>query len=157
MPQHACKKFNRKQYWNAELSKAVAERRLALANLRRSLSPVNLDILQQKIRYSQRLIRMAKSLGWSWQEFYTSVDETTSSSEMWKKMRWVKVHRSNSHNYYKDNDSALSLLNSLTSDHACPSQPRFHSVYSTLESEITIHESDNSIKKTDTAPGKDEI
>lgn len=155
IPQHICSKFNPKPYWNAELSKSIAERRIALANLRRSPSPANLETLKEKIRMSQKLIRLAKCK--SWQKFCTSMDDTTSPKEMWHKMRWVKGHHSNTYNHSVDKDTAEKLLNSLTPDYACPPRPEFYSINNTLETEITIHELENTIKKTDTAPGSDEI
>lgn len=155
VPQHVCDKFSPKPYWSAELSKAVAERRLALANLRRCPSPINLDILQEKTADAQRAIRQARSK--SWQDFCSSIDVTTSSSDMWRKMRWIKGHRSTSTNRCVDKDRAEELLNSLTPDFACPPQPSFHSFNVKLESEITLQELLNSIKKRDTAPGCDAI
>ncbi|KOB69917.1 reverse transcriptase [Operophtera brumata] len=103
----------------------------------------------------KRLIRLAKCK--SWQGFCTSIDETTSSSNMWRKMRWVKGHRLDTSYRCVDKDKAERLLNSLTPDYACPPQPQFQSNNNTLESEIAIQELENSIKKTDTAPGSDEI
>lgn len=155
IPQNISNKFNAKPYWNTELSKAVAERRLALAKLRRNPSPINLEILQEKIRTAQRLIRQSKNK--SWQRFCSSINETSSPSEMWRKMRWIKGHRSNTIKCSIDKSVAEKLLQSLAPDYTCPPQPQFHSINSKLESEITIQELENSIKKTDTAPGCDEI
>lgn len=155
LPQHINDKFKPKPYWNSELSKAVAERRLALTNLRRNPSPANLVTLQEKIRNTQRAIRSAKCK--SWQRFCTSIDETTSSPDMWLKMRWVKGHRGAGNKQHIDKDKAKELLNTLTPDYVCPPQPQFMSMNTNLESLITIQEVENSIKKTDTAPGIDEI
>ncbi|KAF9409170.1 hypothetical protein HW555_011387, partial [Spodoptera exigua] len=50
-------KFVPKSYWSSELSRAVAERRLALAQLRKNPTPTNFIILKQKVARAQRLIR----------------------------------------------------------------------------------------------------
>ncbi|PZC83240.1 hypothetical protein B5X24_HaOG208331 [Helicoverpa armigera] len=94
------------------LSKAVAERRLALAKLRGCPSPRNLDILKEKISTAQRLIRKARCK--SFQQFCTSVDETTSASEMWRKMRWLKSRQVP--NTSVDKEKAERLLKDLTPD-----------------------------------------
>lgn len=72
-------------------------------------------------------------------------------------MKWIKGYRTNSTNRYVDKDRAEELLKSLTPDFACPPQPSFHSFHVKLESEITLQELLNSIKKSDTAPGCDAI
>lgn len=55
-----CSLFVPKPYWNVDLSKAVAERRLALKHFRRNPNPNNLVTLQSKVRTAQKLIRQAK-------------------------------------------------------------------------------------------------
>ncbi|KAF9788968.1 hypothetical protein SFRURICE_006769 [Spodoptera frugiperda] len=137
-----------KPYWSSELSRAVAERRLALANLRRCPSSNNLDILKEKISTAQRLIRIARCK--SFQQFCTSIDETSSASEMWRKMRWLKGRQVP--NTSVDKEKAERLLKDLTPDF-CPSQPAFYSNNALLESPISMPELVNCIKTTDTAPG----
>ncbi|KAF9411756.1 hypothetical protein HW555_009547 [Spodoptera exigua] len=103
---------------NPELSRAVAERRLALANLRRCPSSSNLDILKEKISTAQRLIRIARCK--SFQRFCSSVDETSSASEMWRKMRWLKNRQVP--NTSVDKEKAERLLKDLTPDFVNVSQ-----------------------------------
>lgn len=87
--------FSPKPYWSAEISQAVAQRRLALSQFRRNPTPENLGILNDRIHFAQKLIRQAKGEGW--QNFCTSIDHTTSAKEMWHKMRWLKGRRSPAH------------------------------------------------------------
>ncbi|KAF9423221.1 hypothetical protein HW555_001290 [Spodoptera exigua] len=136
-----------------QLSRAVAERRLALANLRRCPSSSNLDILKEKISTAQRLIRIARCK--SFQRFCSSVDETSSASEMWRKMRWLKNRQVP--NTSVDKEKAERLLKDLTPDFVCPPQPTFYSNNDLLESPISMPELVNCIKTTDTAPGSDQI
>ncbi|CAH0724590.1 unnamed protein product, partial [Brenthis ino] len=82
-----CSKFTPRPYWNQNLSKSVAERRLALAKFRRNPIPDNLTDLQDKIRLSQLRMRNARSH--SWQNMCSSVDESLSLGEVWKKMQWA--------------------------------------------------------------------
>lgn len=63
--------FQPKPYWTPELSKAIAERRLALKNFRRNPIPNNLDILNTKMAEAQRIHRQARSS--SWQQFCSSI------------------------------------------------------------------------------------
>lgn len=153
IPQNIDDKFVLKPYWCVELSKAVAERRLALANLRRCPSPENLNKLKMKISDAQRLIRKARCN--SWHSLCSSVAETTSASEMWRKMRWIKGRHTPRQPISKE--SAEKLLNDLTPDFVNPPTPMFCSRNPQLESDISIQELQNSIKRKDTAPGCDEI
>lgn len=155
IPQHFNTKFSPKQYWNPELSKAVAERRLALAIFRRCPSPVNLENLQDKISSAQRVIRLARCR--SFQRFCSSIDETSSPSVMWRKMKWMKGYRSSTNNSCLDREQVNGMLNNLAPDYVSPPQPEFQSNNVYLESDITLQEIINSIKKNDTAPGSDEI
>ncbi|KAG6461494.1 hypothetical protein O3G_MSEX012673 [Manduca sexta] len=145
--------FVPKPYWTPSLSKAVAERRLALANLRRNPTSENLTKLQEKVRISQRLIRNAKSRNW-WQ-FCSFLNETTSASELWYRMRWLKS--SNLSKPYITEDTAKNLLRNLTPDFVEPPSPNFVSLNPKLETEITLHELEKCLKSKDTAPGSDEI
>ncbi|KAF9419401.1 hypothetical protein HW555_004049 [Spodoptera exigua] len=81
-----------KPYWNPSLSKLVAERRLALSQFRKNPTPRNLTILENKTQKAKTAIRQAKLH--SWQDYCSSINEQTSSSEMWKRMRWAKGFRS---------------------------------------------------------------
>lgn len=153
IPQNIVNKFSPKPYWSPALSKAVAERRLALANLRRNPSPANLKVLQNKISNAQRLIRRAKCD--SWHKFCSSIDQTSSASLMWNKMKWIKGQRSTK--VCVDKVGVQNLLSSLTPDFVWPPYPSFRSANNLLEFEISMHELDNCTKKKDTAPGSDDI
>lgn len=146
-------KFDPKPYWNSELSKLVAERRLALAQLRGNPTPTNLDALQERIRLAQVKIRQAKS--GNWQKFCSSIDEVTSASEMWAKMKWVKGQ--NIEKPCVNPDTINKMLSNLAPASTCPPQPLFSSSNAQLTAPIARHELDNNIKKKDTAPGCDEI
>lgn len=146
-------KFKPKPYWNPNLSKAVAERRLALAKFRRNPIPQNFDILQGKVQEAQRLIRQASCCGW--REFCNSVDSVTSAKDLWRKMGWLKGRRSSG--LHVDKYKASLLLKSLTPDYVEPPTPIFLSRNMKLESLILMSELKNSIKTTDTAPGCDDI
>lgn len=104
-------KFSPKSYWNPTLSKAVAERRLALKNFRRNPTPANHDHLMLKISQARNLIYKARSKAWN--DFCTSIDQETSATEMWRKMRWMKG-RFRNFNY--DPNKSKELLYSLTPD-----------------------------------------
>lgn len=155
IPQHINNRFCPKPYWDAELSKTVAERRLALAKFRRCPSAENLEHLQDKIRNAQKVIRSARCK--AFQKFCSSIDETTSSTVMWSKMRWLKGHNSHPLNRNIDRQKIEQMLIDLTPDYVNPQQPQFYSHNVQLEGEITLQEIKNSIKKNDTAPGSDEI
>lgn len=147
--------FSPKPYWSTDLSKTVAERRLALAKFRRNPTPQNLEILQAKINEAQKAIRQASSK--NWQTFCSSLEEITSPSEMWRRMRWLKGYRSQ-HNYnYVDTNKATELIRSLTPDFVSPSQPLFSSCNSQLDLEFTMSELTVCIRSKDTAPGCDDI
>ncbi|CAH2105151.1 unnamed protein product [Euphydryas editha] len=109
-------KFKPKLYWNQDLSKAIAERRLALSNFRKNPVPQNLSLLKIKISKAQRLIRQAKSK--SWYNFCDSVDQCTTSSEVWRKMRWMKddfVIYCNYNRFQETVDNIQRALDFLTS------------------------------------------
>ena len=145
--------FKPKPYWNSTLSKAVAERRLALAKFRRNPTPNNLSIWQNKIRETQKLIRNAKND--TWRKFCSSVDETFSSNEMWRRMNWLKGYKSSKH--CVNEDQVKNLLNNLTPDYVLPDHPTFYSYNPKLVSQISRQELDKNIKSSDTAPGCDDI
>ncbi|XP_026745503.1 uncharacterized protein LOC113506865 [Trichoplusia ni] len=53
-------KFRPKPYWDSNISKAVAERRLALAKLRRNPTPENYKMYKEKLGFAQNLITTAR-------------------------------------------------------------------------------------------------
>lgn len=116
-------------------------------------TPNNLSILQLKISEAQRLIRNAKSN--SWKQFCDSIDSSISSSEMWRRMKWIKGFKSKRASI--DTAKAEFLLEMLAPDYVCPNKPSFQSQNNQLTSKITLQELVNSIKSTDTCPGDDHI
>ncbi|CAH0718449.1 unnamed protein product, partial [Brenthis ino] len=56
--------FQPKTYWDSSLSRAIAERRLALKKFRRNPIPNNFDKLTSKIADAQRLTRRARTNDW---------------------------------------------------------------------------------------------
>lgn len=80
--------FRPKSYWNPTLSHLVAQRRLALKNFRRNPTTSNLSVLELKTKAAKKAISKEKLK--DWQNYCSSVDEQTSSSEMWKRMGWIK-------------------------------------------------------------------
>lgn len=151
--QNPSSRFKPKPYWNVALSKAVAERRLALSIFRSNPIPNNLTTLNDKIRIAQQLIRQSRSE--SYHKFCTSIDSATSSSDMWRRMKWLKGHRT--YNRYIDKNNLHSLLHSLTPDFVSQKKPEFISNNIALEVPISKQEIEKSIKSSDTAPGSDNI
>lgn len=147
------RKFTPKHYWNQNLSKIVAERRLALKSFRKNPTPDNLITLERKVAEAQRLIRKAKAE--SWQSFCSSIDEATSVSDMWRKMRWMKGFRQS--RVIASQDRKIELLRSLTPDFVLPPMPSFSSANSSLECLFSIQELENCLKNKQTAPGDDKI
>lgn len=135
-------KFLPKPYWNSELSKSVAVRRLALGKLRRNPTPDNLTNLQDSIRESLKLLREVSSV--SWCDFCSSLDQSSTVGEIWQKMRWMKGQRALKKCI--DNKLADKLLNSLTPDFTCPPTPNLASQNQHLECEITVNEMNKSGK-----------
>lgn len=147
-------KFRPKHYWNSEISKAVAERRLALAKVRRNPTPSNLSCWQTKVSKANELIKKASSK--AWKDFCTSIDHESSATIMWRKMRWMKGNSGGRAGV--DPDNARNLLHSLTPDSVAELVPSFCSVQSSvLEIPITLPELLNCLKKKDTSPGVDNI
>ncbi|KAG6438736.1 hypothetical protein O3G_MSEX000179 [Manduca sexta] len=151
--QNLTSKFSPKPYWTAILSRAVASRRLALASFRRNPTPHNLGILKNKINLAQRLIRQAKKE--DWQNFCTSVNESTTSSDMWRKMKWLKGYSSSRR--FVDPECSKALLRSLTPDFVSPLPPIIVNNNPALECEISIQELEKCIKPKDTSPGYDDF
>jgi ribonuclease HI len=146
-------KFKPRPYWNPELSKAVARRRLALAEFRRNPTPNNLISLQERISEAQKLIRNAQ--GESWRTFCSNLNESTSASAVWRHMRWLKGCRSPRRSI--DAERAYTLLQSLAPDCVSPPKPTWVSQNDKLEVNITVSEMEKCIKLKDTAPGCDEV
>lgn len=99
------------------------------------------------------MIRVAKSK--YWYNFCSSINESTTCSEMWQKMRWIKGYRTPRPSV--DIDSADKLLHSLTPDFVPPPKPVFSSNNPKLELEISMQELVKCIKLKDTSPGFDDI
>lgn len=146
-------KFKPKSYWNPSLSRAVAKRRLALRKFRKNPTPENLDFFKNQVAETQRLIRQAKSQ--SWKEFCSGIDEGTSCSGMWRKMRWVKSVRQNNTGipYNKKKE----LLCKLAPDSVLNQMPNITSANTVLESPFHLGELNKCLKKKDTAAGVDQI
>ncbi|CAH0725693.1 unnamed protein product, partial [Brenthis ino] len=147
------KKFVPKSYWNVDISRSIAERRLALAIFRKNPTPHNLSNLQAKIASARRTIRKAKRE--AWRKFCSSINEIVSLSEMCRRMRWLKGYRLPRANI--DETIANKLLRNLSPDYVSPDKPSFTSSNQALESIITLHELNRAIKNKDTAPGDDSI
>lgn len=148
-------KFDPKPYWNTSLSKAVAERRLSLAQLRRNPTPENYIKYKEKTAKAKRLIESSASQGWT--TFCTEIDSETSPTVLWRKMRWLKGGRSSNRPTITDSKAA-ELLQALTPDTVQEQAPHFsEDPLSTIEGEITIQEMENSLKRKDTSPGSDNV
>lgn len=147
------KNFKPKPYWNSSLSKVVAERRLALKQFRRNPTPENLATLENKTLTARNEIRQSKNI--NWQRFCTSIDNTITSSDMWRKMRWIKGYKQTSN--YVPIDRRNDLIRRLTPDSVQRPKPLCISSNKILETEFTLQELEACIKKKDTAPGCDNI
>ncbi|RVE49912.1 hypothetical protein evm_005380 [Chilo suppressalis] len=146
-------KFKPKEYWNPTLSHIVAQRRLALKTFRKNPTPENLKRFQNKVSEAQRLIKKAKAV--SWQKFCTSFEETTTVSDMWRRMKWIKGGQQP--RQYPSEEKLNELLCSLTPDSEQNTCPMFNSKNELLESDFTLQELNNCIKSKDTSPGEDDI
>lgn len=146
-------KFVPKPYWSADISKCVAERRLALAKFRRNPTPENYDLLQDKISAGRTAIHNAKRK--AWECFCSSIDSVTSASQMWTRMRWLKGFKVSKPSI--DREKADSLLRSLAPDFVSPEEPSFITQNVQLSCPILKQELNNCIKRSDTAPGADNI
>lgn len=145
--------FKPKPYWGPDLSRVVAERRLALAEFRKNPTPQNLDKIQRKTSDAQRLIRNSRFS--SFRKFCDSIDNTMSAPEVYRRMKWLKGYKTARSTV--DLEQTEHLLHSLTPDYVSPPTPNFISENEQLSSPISIQELDNCIKQTDTAPGGDNI
>uniref|UniRef100_A0A2A4JBT8 RNase H type-1 domain-containing protein n=1 Tax=Heliothis virescens TaxID=7102 RepID=A0A2A4JBT8_HELVI len=84
--------FRPKPYWTPQLSHSIAQRRLALKNFRNNPTPDNLSTLERIAGATKTAIQRARSN--DWQAYCSSIDEQTSSSDMWKRMGWIKDSKS---------------------------------------------------------------
>ncbi|CAH0722929.1 unnamed protein product, partial [Brenthis ino] len=146
-------KFVPKPFWNQTLSKIVAERRLALKNLRRNPTPHNLDILEQKVTEARMLIVKVESE--SWHSFCSDIDENTTVMDMWRKMQWMKGLRRAK--ICTSDERKQTLLESLAPDFVSPNIPLLRSKNEALESPFTYSELDNTLKQKNSSPGDDNI
>lgn len=105
-------KFKPKPWWNPDLSKAVAERRLALKHFRKLRTVESYLIYREKVVIARKLIKLTKRN--SWQQFCDSIDYNMPSSEVWKKLRWFKGYRSPKD--YLSESTAMSFITELTPD-----------------------------------------
>lgn len=145
--------FQPKSYWNATLSKLVAERRLALRKFRSNPTPFNLNILEEKTLTAKKAISKARTA--ERRNFYTSIDESTTVSDMWKKMRWLKGYSTT--RSYPSRDQKVSLICSLAPDYVGYEKPTLNSPNTQLDLPVTMQELCNSLKTKDTAPGEDGV
>ncbi|CAH2109014.1 unnamed protein product [Euphydryas editha] len=135
------------------LSKLVAERRLALSRFRKNPIPENLEILKMKIRNAKNAINKAKTL--DWESYCSNINESTNVSDMWNRMRWIKGFRlSKSYASQKEKNY---LLRNLAPDYVFGKPPEYFSTNTTLEKPFSLQELYNCIKKRDTAAGIDGI
>lgn len=146
-------KFKPREYWNEALSLAVAKRRLALSTFRRNPTPDNLDKLEKATDDARKSIRRAKNN--SRQKFYNSIDESVTSPEMWRRMRWIKGIRRNKSVIPLEKQTEF--LHTMTPDSVSKRCPNITSTNCLLESDFTLVELENCLKKKDTAPGVDNI
>lgn len=146
-------KFIPKSYWNPNLSKIVAERRLALKEFRKNPIPQKLEILEHKVAASKAEISKARSH--NWHTFCNSLNESSSDHQVWKKMCWVKGRRHN--RLFAPKKEKEKMLCDLAPDTATICQPIVTSSNPSLEKEFVLEELLCCIKKKDTAPGEDGI
>ncbi|KAF9421609.1 hypothetical protein HW555_002542 [Spodoptera exigua] len=137
-----------KELW-VRIKEVIYLKQLNLSSKIRSI----LQLCLEWFMLVSKLIRQGKVTGW--QNFCTSVDHTSSASEMWHKMRWLKGCRSPSP--YVDSQNATNLLYSLTPDYVSPMPPTVRHSNPLLECQISIQELNNCIKPKDTSPGCDDI
>lgn len=146
-------RFRPKPYWNPTLSRLVAQRRLALKNFRGNPTPSNLTTLENITEVAKTAIAQAKTA--DWQGYCSSIDEQTSSSDMWKRMGWTKGFTTSKSSV--SNEQKLELLCSLAPDYVYPKLKYFESNNMELEADFTLQEMCNCFKKKDTAAGNDGI
>ncbi|KAF9793574.1 hypothetical protein SFRURICE_007501 [Spodoptera frugiperda] len=88
---------------------ATRPKRLALKQFRRNPTPENLAVLENKTLKAKQEIRQAKTK--CWQEFCSAIDGNVTSSEMWRKMKWIKGYRQTEENIYSSNPLDMYKLN----------------------------------------------
>ncbi|CAH2207555.1 jg24223 [Pararge aegeria aegeria] len=145
--------FHPKSYWNQDLSKLVAKRRLALSNFRKNPTPDNLNILEMKTKDAKSAIRRANTV--DWQSYCDSINEKTTIPYMWHRLRWMKGYRSPK--CYAPQNEKVELLCSLAPDYVSRKSPEFSSTNTSLEGNFSVQEMYYCIKAKDTAPGDDGI
>ncbi|CAG9569775.1 unnamed protein product [Danaus chrysippus] len=145
-------KFKPKPWWNPDLSKAVAERRLSLKNFRKLRTVENYLIYKEKVVIARKLIRLAKRN--SWQRFCDSIDCNMASSEVWRKLRWLKGYR-NPVNYLSES-TAVSFVTELTPD-SVSFQPLNSSIDNSNPLFFSFSELNLILKRVDTSAGLDSI
>lgn len=148
-----CRNFVPKVYWNLNLSKLVPQRRLALKQFRQNPTPQNLSLLKLNTLETQRMVRQAKAQ--SWFKFCDSIDQSTSLSNMWRKLRWMKGMKQ--HKSYTSDLSKEELLHSLTPDFVSDPPRSFTSSNEKLDADFALHEMQYCFKAKDTSPGQDGI
>lgn len=146
-------RFKPKGYWSPDISKLVAERRLSLKKFRGNPTPSNLALLEENTRKTKYAIQKARSN--DYKKFCDSIDYKVSASDMWRRMRWVKGYKKT--NIQCSQELKREMLCDLTPDYVTSPKPLFTSRNVLLESEFTLQEMNNSLKKKDTAPGEDQI
>lgn len=146
-------KFRPKPWWNPELSKAVAERRLALKYFRKARTVENYMIYKEKIIAARKLIKQMK--GNAWRSFCDSIDSNMSVREVWRKLRWLKGYRSPKE--YLQESAAIPFLTELAPDSVSlhPGQITYQDPNSLQP--FTLSELNVILKRTDTSTGVDNI
>lgn len=135
------------------MSNIVAQRRLALSTFRRNPIPDNLTALENKNLIVKKELSRAKSA--NWREFCNSTNESTSLSDMWRRMRWIKGYRKNK--FQASDEKKHELLCNLAPDYVRMPKPNFISHNHLLEYEFSMHEFESCPKSKDSAPGNDNI
>lgn len=103
------------------MSNIVAQRRLALSTFRRNPIPDNLTALENKNLIVKKELSRAKSA--NWREFCNSTNESTSLSDMWRRMRWIKGYRKNK--FQASDEKKHELLCNLAPDYVRMPKPNF--------------------------------
>lgn len=114
---------------------------------------MNLNLYEKKLLEVKAAIKIAKAI--SWQKFCNDVDECSSASDMWSKMRWLKGHKRTK--ICISQELKQDLLSNLASDSVLVATPKFKSVKVSLQKKFNIQELEQSLKKKDTVPGDDSI
>lgn len=89
------------------------------------------------------------------QAMCSSLNESSTQTEVYNKLKWIKGYKA--HTNYFDVGKANELLKNLAPDYVPTHKQLFSSSNVKLESVITLHELEKSIKVKDTTPGCDNI